>query len=669
MLLPVLVAIAYDFEVNGIYYRILPDENQKIAVTYKEYVSENFSSTSYATYTNDYNGDLSIPNQVTYNGTMYVVSRIDDYAFFSCDIVYYRSVIEKIEKRENGCSVTSITLPPTLESVGKMSFAYTDIESIEIPANVKFGTSVSSIDAPFMGCAKLKNVIIHDNVVMAPCAFYECGVETVLLGDSVSFPKGEKFDPYNFSIDPVVLTCFTSPKLDVNFMERVEIIADEAFSGWTNLYKIQLPASLKKVGKKSFYKVKNLNEIELPEGLKVIGDEAFSFSDLNSLYIPNSVDSIGKSAFAECNSLSQINIPANISYLGESAFMNCNISKIKIPECLAEIPDNLFSGCKFETFEMPDCITSIGRSAFSDCKKLERIEFSKSLEKIGDNAFYGCTALKTLDIPEYLKTIGYYAFKSCTALHTVSIPEGVEICSMAFEECTGLQIVTIPDSLSSRTFYGCNSIKEIYINTTSVNPIDEDNFTESVYDNAILYVPFGTVEQFSNRRGWSNFFSIKEYDSKTASSEEVFLTIKDASEGQIKFLVPQGKTQTLVIEPEDGWTAHNVTFNDNDVMDELMDGNRFLVPALYKDAVICITYESADNVEEKVMYQNSARVRVLGNAIQVDGIENGETVKVYNTNGVAIACAISNRGRAKFELPINNTYIIKTQDKVVKVRL
>lgn len=669
LLLPALMVMAYDFEVDGIYYRILPEEKQKVAVTYKEHLSEGLSSTSYLTYLNDYNGVLSIPNQVTYNDTIYTVSRIDDYAFFSCEIVYYRSVIEKIEKQENEYSITSVILPTTIESVGKNSFAYTDIESIEIPANVRFDTSsILSINAPFYGCTKLKEVIIHDNVVMAPCAFYECGVETVILGNNVSFPKGEKFNSYPH-IDPEILTCFTSPKLDIKFMDGVEVIADEAFSEWTNIHKIQLPVSLKKIGKKAFYKLENLSEIELPEGLEVIDEEAFSYADIQSLHIPQSVDSIGKSAFAECNSLSQVNIPSNISYLGEGAFMNCNISKIEIPECITEIPNNLFSGCKFKVFEIPDCITSIGHSVFQHCTQLEHIEFSKNLNNIGSGAFYGCTALKTLEIPENVGIIGYNAFGNCTALHTVSIPKETKIYSSAFEGCTRLQVVTIPDSLSSRTFYGCNSIKEIYINTTSANPIDDNNFTESVYDNAILYVPVGTAESFGKRRGWSNFYTIKEYDSGISVPTEVFLTIKDAAEGQVKLLLPQGCTQTLFIEPEEGWIVHSVTFNGNDVTGDLMDGNCFLVPTLYADATICITYESPNNIAEEVIHGKSVKVKVQENAIYIDGMKDGETVSVYNLNGITIASAIADNGQVVLELPTNDTYIVKTLTKTVKVRL
>ncbi len=59
-------AIAYDFEVDGIYYNI--NGNEAIV---------SFSL-------NGYSGDLTIPATVTYGGTTYSVTSIGDGAFYEC---------------------------------------------------------------------------------------------------------------------------------------------------------------------------------------------------------------------------------------------------------------------------------------------------------------------------------------------------------------------------------------------------------------------------------------------------------------------------------------------------------------------------------------------------------------------------------------------------------
>ena len=59
---------AEDFSVNGIYYNILTDKINEVAVTYR--------GSSYGSYSNEYSGSITIPASVTYNGTTYSVTSI-----------------------------------------------------------------------------------------------------------------------------------------------------------------------------------------------------------------------------------------------------------------------------------------------------------------------------------------------------------------------------------------------------------------------------------------------------------------------------------------------------------------------------------------------------------------------------------------------------------------
>lgn len=66
ILLPTL-AMAYDFEVDGIFYNINGNE---ATVTYNGLY--------------DYSGSVTIPATVTYNGTTYPVTSIGKFAFYNC---------------------------------------------------------------------------------------------------------------------------------------------------------------------------------------------------------------------------------------------------------------------------------------------------------------------------------------------------------------------------------------------------------------------------------------------------------------------------------------------------------------------------------------------------------------------------------------------------------
>lgn len=113
---------AHDFEVDGIYYKYLSIEDKTVSVS--------FRGDYYNSYSNEYSGNVVIPESVTYSGTTYSVTNIGEYAFQGCT------------------GLASIEIPNSVTSIDRYAFrSCSGLTSIEIP------NSVTSIgwDA-FYGC-------------------------------------------------------------------------------------------------------------------------------------------------------------------------------------------------------------------------------------------------------------------------------------------------------------------------------------------------------------------------------------------------------------------------------------------------------------------------------------------------------------------------------------
>ena len=92
-----LSARAHDAEVDGIFYN-LDTANRTATVTYK--------GVYYFSYSNEYSGDVVIPETVTYNGITYSVMSVGSHCFSDCS------------------SLTSITIPNSVTSLGHSCFAW-----------------------------------------------------------------------------------------------------------------------------------------------------------------------------------------------------------------------------------------------------------------------------------------------------------------------------------------------------------------------------------------------------------------------------------------------------------------------------------------------------------------------------------------------------------------
>ena len=224
---------AHDFEVDGIYYKILSKENLTVEVTHKG------SSGQSAVYS----GNVAIPKCVVYNGCTYSVTSVGYHAF-------------------QGCSgLASITIPNSVTSIGEASFyGCSGLACITIPNSV---TSIG--DYAFQDCSGLTNITIPSSVTsIGVYAFQNCSSLTnITIPNSVTSIERGAFDntpwyaqqPYGAMYVNDVLYEYKGAmpaNTSIEIKEGTISISPAAFSGCSNLTNITIPNSVTSIGACAF---------------------------------------------------------------------------------------------------------------------------------------------------------------------------------------------------------------------------------------------------------------------------------------------------------------------------------------------------------------------------------------------------------------------------------
>ena len=197
------------------------------------------------------------------------------------------------------------------------------------------------------------------------------------------------------------------------------------------------------------------------------------------------------------------------------------IGYIAIPESVTyegttyrvtEVGVGAFQGCTNLTSVMlPNHVTSIGDNAFWGCSGLEFVTIPDSLSWIGERGFYECTNLTTIILPNTMKSIPECVFANCTSLNHVTIPNSITFIGDGAFAYTGVSCVVLPASVRTLGFYvfsSCPNLREVTCESVKLPNLSQWVFFKTATDEATLYVPEESLEEYKTAAQWKEFGTI-----------------------------------------------------------------------------------------------------------------------------------------------------------------
>ena len=394
------VASAQYFESDGIVYGITSGQTVEVL-------------SNYYLHNTPYSGSIVIPQTVEYDGNTYTVTALAETAFESCT------------------TVTSLTLPPTIRSIGSHCFYNCTFTTLQLPDSLRriddhafLYSSISSLHLP--ACFEE-----YDE-----CSFWARNLMSITVDEAN--PRYRSIDGWLYSKDSLTL-CIVP-------------------SGETGA--VAVPQFVQHLGKMAFGFCSHITSVTLPEGLISIGDFAFNCcATVDGIVVPSTVTHIGVNPFSYCPQMNNLSIASgNTHYVmdglmvyssdydtlvschksGATVTLNPNVKvlggfenntwvrNIDIPAGVTDILDNCFNGCAITTIALPAHMNSIGRLALATNDKLTHVTMPQTLRSMGEKAFEWCMGLTSIVIPDSLRVIPKEAFNSCPRLTSVTWGNAVE---------------------------------------------------------------------------------------------------------------------------------------------------------------------------------------------------------------------------------------------------
>ena len=312
-------------------------------------------------------------------------------------------------------------------------------------------------------------------------------------------------------------------------------------------------------------------------------------------------------------------------------------------------------------------VTSLGASCFEGCSGLTSITIPSSITSLGKECFYVCAALTSITIPSSVTSLGASCFWECRGLTSITIPSSVtSLGENCFAYCTSLTSITIPSSIISFSwgcFANCSGLETVYFKGKKCN----SNYAYlKIPKISIIMVPTEYLQGYKDAFGPDYKYI---YAWNPDGSGDDTKPVTQCATPSVSY-----ESGELKFASETAGAEYHYTITDADMAsDAYSKEGKVTLSAAYNISVYATAdgYKASDKAEATLYWVNAnldtgtninmVKTRgVVASAhdgiITLSGLDNGEVVKFYATDGKYIGSSVAANGAASYA--VNESLVI-----------
>ena len=317
-----------------------------------------------------------------------------------------------------------------------------------------------------------------------------------------------------------------------------------------------------------------------------------------------------------------------------------------------------FKGCSgLTSITIPSSVTSLSESCFKGCSGLTTITIPSSVTSLGKDCFSGCSGLTSINIPSSVTSLGGYCFLDCRGLTSITIPSSVtSLGDFCFAYCSGLTSITIPSSVTSlggECFRGCHNLETVIFKGKYC-----DYFNLEIPTTCIIKVPTEYLQGYKSAFG-SDYKYI--YGWNPDGTGDGTKPVTQCATPSISY--ESGK---LKFACETAGAKYHYTIIGTDIKsDALSENGEVSLSAAYNISVYATAdgYKASDKAKATLYWidanldtgTNINMVKTRGvvasahdGIVTLSGLDNGEVVKFYATDGKYLGSSVAANGAASY---------------------